>query len=187
MRRDILGSRCVQDSESEQLMTIRKLTDDPVVLRGGETLADMVKIVCEQAPTLVDAISAICIWESERAIKQAFKWKETGESTASHGGGWDTCFRVCIENVMEAWEEKKARESVTPIKLKEPPIKLKAEITIEHPGEMDDEKALALMVGIRMENWLWDRLESGTKCDCNNCKLCAYRYIERRLLRNGRG
>ena len=168
-------------------MTIRKLTDDPVVLRGGENLAEIVRIACEQASSLVDAISMVCIWESERAIKQAFKWKETGESTASHGGGWDTCFRVCIEAVIEAWEEKTARESVKPIKLTEPPVKLKAEITIEHPGDIDDEKALALMVGIRMENWLWDRLENGAECNCNSCKLCAYRYIERRLLESRSG
>jgi hypothetical protein len=57
---------------------------------------------CEE-PTLVDALSWIAVWESERAIRQAIEWKRTGVSTASHGGGWDTCFKHCFEAVMARW------------------------------------------------------------------------------------
>ncbi len=65
-------------------------------------ISEATKIACKE-PTLTDALSYICVWESERAIKQAKKYFETGISTASHGGGWDTCFKVCIEAVLEQY------------------------------------------------------------------------------------
>lgn len=58
---------------------------------------------CEE-PTLVDALTWIAVWESERAIRQAERFFKTGESTASHGGGWDTCFRTCFKRVLERYE-----------------------------------------------------------------------------------
>lgn len=58
-------------------------------------------------PTLAKALSWIAIWEAERAIKQAFRWKETGISTASHGGGWDTCFEYCFTRVLTEWSVRK--------------------------------------------------------------------------------
>lgn len=57
---------------------------------------------CEE-PTLVDALSWIAIWESEHAVRQALEHARTGVSTASHGGGWDTCFKHCFEAVMTKW------------------------------------------------------------------------------------
>ncbi len=63
---------------------------------------------CEE-PTLTKALSWIAIWESERAIAQAIEWKRTGTSTASHGGGWDTCFEYHFERVMEAWKKKPSK------------------------------------------------------------------------------
>lgn len=53
--------------------------------------------------TLADALSWIAIWDTERAIKQAILWKETGVSTASHGGGWDTCFKYLFERVLHMY------------------------------------------------------------------------------------
>lgn len=44
---------------------------------------------CEE-PTLLDALSWICIWESERAIKQA-----------RENSGWDTRFKYYLEIVMQ--------------------------------------------------------------------------------------
>lgn len=61
---------------------------------------------CEE-PTLVEALSWIAVWESEHAIKQALLWKETGVSTASHGGGWDTCFKYCFTLVFQEWSNIK--------------------------------------------------------------------------------
>jgi hypothetical protein len=61
---------------------------------------------CEE-PTLVKALSWIAVWEAERVVKQAFRWKESGGiSTASHGGGYDTCFEYCFTRVLTAWATK---------------------------------------------------------------------------------
>jgi len=49
------------------------------------------KRACEE-PTLIDALSFICIWNSERAIKQALRNK---------GKHWETFFRICIKEVMD--------------------------------------------------------------------------------------
>lgn len=43
-------------------------------------------------PTLIDALTWIAIWESERAIQQA-KANPT----------WETCFKHCFTNVMKQW------------------------------------------------------------------------------------
>ena len=53
---------------------------------------------CEE-PTLLDALSWICVWESERAIDQARNRYGSGTDDA----GWDTCFRVCLKRVMESY------------------------------------------------------------------------------------
>lgn len=63
---------------------------------------EAVERACEE-PSLVQALSWIADWECDRAIKQARKYFETGESTAGHGGGWDTCFEFCFKGVMEAY------------------------------------------------------------------------------------
>lgn len=69
---------------------------------------DAVAKACEE-PTLVKALSWIAVWETERVVKQAIQWKETGVSTASHGGGWDTCFETCFDRVVEVWNKKHER------------------------------------------------------------------------------
>ena len=52
-----------------------------------------------QEPTLLDALTWICVWESERAIKQA----RENYGSGSGGAGWDTCFRYCLEQVMVSY------------------------------------------------------------------------------------
>ena len=54
-------------------------------------------------PTLLDALSWICVWESERTVKQALKSLEIGVKSGSNGAGWDTCFRHCLQRVMESY------------------------------------------------------------------------------------
>ena len=56
-----------------------------------------VEKACKE-PTLLDALTWICVWECERAIKQAKK-----ELRDSNGKGWDTCFKVCLKNVLEKY------------------------------------------------------------------------------------
>lgn len=53
-----------------------------------------------QEPTLAAALSWIAVWETDRAVAQALEWKRAGVSTASHGGGWDTCFLHLFEAVI---------------------------------------------------------------------------------------
>lgn len=62
-----------------------------------------------QEDTLTKALSWISVWETERVVAQAFKWKETGVSTASHGGGWDTCFEYLFGRLLEAWKLEQER------------------------------------------------------------------------------
>ena len=75
------------------------------------SLAEAIKVACEK-PTLVDALAFMAELEAERAIRQALCWKETGVSTASHGGGWDTCFRHCFNLVMESWKHRCLTSSI---------------------------------------------------------------------------
>ena len=56
-------------------------------------------------PTLLDALTWIAVWESERVVHQAKKFFETGVRTPD-GAGWETCFKTCFQRVMEAWEKK---------------------------------------------------------------------------------
>lgn len=57
-------------------------------------------------PTLADALSWIAIWESERAIKQAKTFFETGVRTPE-GYGWETCFKVLFLKVLEKYPKEK--------------------------------------------------------------------------------
>lgn len=52
---------------------------------------------CE-APTLLDALTYICVWESERVVEQARKNTQ-----------WETCFRTCLRSVLDNYQEKKDR------------------------------------------------------------------------------
>ena len=56
-----------------------------------------VEKACKE-PTLLDALSWICVWESERIVKQAKKGLRDVE-----GKGWDTYFRVCIKEVLDKY------------------------------------------------------------------------------------
>ena len=61
-------------------------------------IKEAVEKACEE-PTLIDALSWICVWESERAIAQAKL-----NLVDADGKGWDTCFKFCIERVFEKYK-----------------------------------------------------------------------------------
>ena len=67
-----------------------------------------------QEPTLIDALTYICIWESERAIRQALK-----KETDLEGKGWDTYFKRCIESVMHNYNPRINSDDVSTT----PPVK----------------------------------------------------------------
>ena len=61
-------------------------------------ITEATKRACEE-PTLLDALSFICMWEAERAIKQALEHERSGISTAAYGD-YDLCFKHCLRSVM---------------------------------------------------------------------------------------
>lgn len=42
--------------------------------------------------TLIDALTWIAVWETERIVKQARSNEQ-----------WDTCFRICFQQVFDDW------------------------------------------------------------------------------------
>ena len=67
-----------------------RLKPDPTCPECGHpNLVEATKRACQE-PTLLDALTFICIWESERAIKQA---KENPT--------WETCFKISLKSVFE--------------------------------------------------------------------------------------
>lgn len=68
-------------------------------------LQEAVNRACREA-SLVEALTWIAVWETERAIDQAVEFGRTGIRTGSNGAAWDTCFRVCFEAIMEAWPKR---------------------------------------------------------------------------------
>lgn len=49
--------------------------------------------------SLIDALTYICVWESERVVDQAINRHGSG----SDGAGWDTCFKICLQAVIGGW------------------------------------------------------------------------------------
>jgi len=54
-------------------------------------ITEATKRACQE-PTLLKALTWICVWESERIVEQARK-----------NPTWETCFGVCLESVLEAY------------------------------------------------------------------------------------
>ena len=52
-------------------------------------ISEAVERACQE-PSLIDALSWICDWEAERAIRQTY----------TDGKNWDNCFKLCIEKVV---------------------------------------------------------------------------------------
>jgi hypothetical protein len=53
--------------------------------------------------TLIEALTHIAVWESERAIQQAL---------ASKGDKWNTCFRTCFESVIKQWQTENESKTI---------------------------------------------------------------------------
>ena len=59
-----------------------------------------------EEPTLLDALSWIAVWESERVVRQAHAFLDTGERTMGDEKGWDTMFSYLFKQVDDAWRDK---------------------------------------------------------------------------------
>lgn len=62
---------------------------------------DAVKKACME-PTLLDSLSWICIWESERIVRQAKMNKVVNIET---GARWETCFKHCLGLVIDQYKK----------------------------------------------------------------------------------
>ena len=58
-------------------------------------ITEAVERACKEG-TLLDALSWICVWESERVVKQAIK---------NEGKHWETCFKHSIKQVMDNYND----------------------------------------------------------------------------------
>ena len=77
---------------------VGKPGNDLLICEDRMNIDQAVSRACEE-PTLLDALSWICVWESERMIQQSREHYGSG----ANGAGWDTCFRVCLKRVMESY------------------------------------------------------------------------------------
>ncbi len=77
---------------------------------------DIIVRACEE-PTLTKALAFICLWESERIVKQA-------QSNTT----WESCFELCIKSVMDSYGERDRLEDV----VNELDL---SEIAVEHHGQ----------------------------------------------------
>lgn len=82
-------------------MSIIKLNDSPVVL--ADTFQDALNTAIAM-PSLEEALTYVCIWESERIVKQA----RFNFGSGSDGAGWDTCFGYIIQETMKAYMTNKS-------------------------------------------------------------------------------
>ena len=76
-------------------------------------LNEAVTVACREE-TLVDALTYIAVWDSERAVRQAienYKTKVILSSEGTFGFVWDTCFKVCFEAVILKWQKEERDET----------------------------------------------------------------------------
>jgi hypothetical protein len=63
----------------------------PARLGLGMNITEATERACKES-TLLDALTYICIWESERVVKQARENKT-----------WETCFRISLKSVLKSY------------------------------------------------------------------------------------
>ena len=74
-------------------------------------LKEAVDRACTE-PTLVASLTWIAIWESERAIAEAFRNDKSGERNPD-GSKWGTCFGLCFQGVIDQWHVRVERENAS--------------------------------------------------------------------------
>lgn len=68
-----------------------------IVAQREMTLPEAVEWAMKDQTRLIDAEVKICIWETERIVKQV--------RANPAGSSWDTCFHRCLWAVHEAWNK----------------------------------------------------------------------------------
>jgi len=67
----------------------------------GQPLRDIPR-ACQES-TLQAALAYVAVWETERVVKQARVFYETGVPQGANGAGWDTFFERIFEEVLARW------------------------------------------------------------------------------------
>jgi len=60
-----------------------------------ETFEEIINKACQE-PTFLDALTYVCICESERIVKQV----TTNYGSGRDGAGWDTCFKIYLKEIL---------------------------------------------------------------------------------------
>ena len=81
-----------------------KVHENRTIFTSSMNFKEAIERACQE-PTLLDAQTWICIWESERAIKQA----RENYGSGTDGAGWDTCFKICLKEVTEEYWKRNDR------------------------------------------------------------------------------
>lgn len=76
---------------------LTKGSAEPADRAYPEKTFDQIVEVSLNQPSLADALTHACIWEAERAIRQAER---------NQFSDWETCFNYVIHRVVRAWTEK---------------------------------------------------------------------------------
>lgn len=69
----------------------------------GMNITEATEIACKES-TLLDALSHICVWESERVVEQAHRNLTNNTPINGDLAMWESCFKTCIKSVMENYE-----------------------------------------------------------------------------------
>jgi len=107
----------------------------------GMNITEATKRACQE-PTLLDALSFICVWESERVVKQARENEQ-----------WETCFKVCLESVLDNFKTESPTDRVEAVK----EFLLAYYQADYYPNIRDDyAKEICSLFTISIENPIWD-------------------------------
>jgi len=77
---------------------------DALPIRQGKLEEAIATALAE--PTLEDALSWICLWESERVVLQAHAFLSGKSDVQADGTGWSTCFKFLIKRVMAEYPKR---------------------------------------------------------------------------------
>lgn len=67
-------------------------------------------------PTLLDALSWICVWENERVIPIAMDAKLGKIPRGPNSQGWNSCFKFLIKEVMEQYPQQQTLRKIKGVK-----------------------------------------------------------------------
>lgn len=83
-------------TEDQRLVeSMARLHAPKIVEERSMTLPEAVEWAMKGQTRLIDAEVRICIWETERIVKQA-----------RANPTWDTCFHRCLWDLHRAWEKR---------------------------------------------------------------------------------